>query len=260
MASTLIFLPGESQGQRNLAGYSPWGHRESDTTERLTHTILGELMLWFSCSSISAIPSQGDTLSLPNSLPHAYPAPWGQLGQWKLGLLTSLAFAGTQTSGLWGGGRSLTSLGSQQASQRIGKAARRGRRRVQDRSGSCKTCPDSWQVWADPEPRPPGIWWAVLGEGVGGWKAHIHYLQNTANSRVVWERNDTNTHKELRTVPVSAQKCQIWLLWIQHRGSSGFIFQPPQNSETTDKIQRAAKITFHGVLRKPHYWTHYSDR
>ena len=30
---TPVFLPGESHGQRNLAGYSPWGHRESDTTE-----------------------------------------------------------------------------------------------------------------------------------------------------------------------------------------------------------------------------------
>ena len=25
-------------GQRSLAGYSPWGHRESDMTEKLTHT------------------------------------------------------------------------------------------------------------------------------------------------------------------------------------------------------------------------------
>ena len=24
-------------GQRSLAGYSPWGHKESDRTERLTH-------------------------------------------------------------------------------------------------------------------------------------------------------------------------------------------------------------------------------
>ena len=31
--STLVFLPGEFHGQRNLAGYSPWGHKESDTTE-----------------------------------------------------------------------------------------------------------------------------------------------------------------------------------------------------------------------------------
>ena len=28
-----IFLPGEFQGQRSLAGYSPWGHKESDTTD-----------------------------------------------------------------------------------------------------------------------------------------------------------------------------------------------------------------------------------
>ena len=27
-----IFLPGEFHGQRTLAGYSPWGHTESDTT------------------------------------------------------------------------------------------------------------------------------------------------------------------------------------------------------------------------------------
>ena len=27
------FLPGEFHGQRNLAGYNPWGHKESDMTE-----------------------------------------------------------------------------------------------------------------------------------------------------------------------------------------------------------------------------------
>ena len=36
---TPVFLPRESHGQRGLAGYtSPWGHKESDTTEWLTHT------------------------------------------------------------------------------------------------------------------------------------------------------------------------------------------------------------------------------
>ena len=30
------FLPEEFHGQRRLAGYSPWGRRESDTTEGLT--------------------------------------------------------------------------------------------------------------------------------------------------------------------------------------------------------------------------------
>ena len=33
MASHVRFLPGESHGQRILEGYSPWGHKESDTTE-----------------------------------------------------------------------------------------------------------------------------------------------------------------------------------------------------------------------------------
>ena len=34
---TPVFLPGESHGQRSLAGYSPWGHKESDTTEATEH-------------------------------------------------------------------------------------------------------------------------------------------------------------------------------------------------------------------------------
>ena len=33
---TPVFLAGESHGQRSLAGYSPWGHKESGTTEQLT--------------------------------------------------------------------------------------------------------------------------------------------------------------------------------------------------------------------------------
>ena len=28
-----VFLPGESHGERRLAGYSPWGHKESDMIE-----------------------------------------------------------------------------------------------------------------------------------------------------------------------------------------------------------------------------------
>ena len=36
--STPAFLPGKSHGQRSLAGYSPCGCKESDTTERLTQT------------------------------------------------------------------------------------------------------------------------------------------------------------------------------------------------------------------------------
>ena len=33
---TPVFLPGDSHGQRSLAGYSPWGHKELNMTEQLT--------------------------------------------------------------------------------------------------------------------------------------------------------------------------------------------------------------------------------
>ena len=35
MATHSRFLPGESHGQGNLAGYSPWDCKELDTTEQL---------------------------------------------------------------------------------------------------------------------------------------------------------------------------------------------------------------------------------
>ena len=36
---TPVFLPEEFYGERSLAGYSPWGHKESDMTEH-TRTII----------------------------------------------------------------------------------------------------------------------------------------------------------------------------------------------------------------------------
>ena len=35
-----VFLPGEFRGPRSLVGYSPWGHKNSDTTLRLRFTLL----------------------------------------------------------------------------------------------------------------------------------------------------------------------------------------------------------------------------
>ena len=43
---TSIFLPGESHGQRGLAGCSPWGHKELDMTE----------VTWHTCTSPALIP------------------------------------------------------------------------------------------------------------------------------------------------------------------------------------------------------------
>ena len=35
--STLEFLPEKSNGEGRLAGYSPWGHKESDRTQQLNN-------------------------------------------------------------------------------------------------------------------------------------------------------------------------------------------------------------------------------
>ena len=64
---TPVFLPGESHGQRSLTGYSPWGCKESDTTELLTHPVpqhhsvkilsFPHSMVWHSCcKSFDLVP------------------------------------------------------------------------------------------------------------------------------------------------------------------------------------------------------------
>ena len=55
---TPVFLPGESHGQRRLEGYSPWGHKESDTAEHLT-LLLVTSCLFQSVASIASEKMQG---------------------------------------------------------------------------------------------------------------------------------------------------------------------------------------------------------
>ena len=38
--STPVFMPGKSHRGRSLVGYSPWGHKESDTTEQLHFQVM----------------------------------------------------------------------------------------------------------------------------------------------------------------------------------------------------------------------------
>ena len=64
---TPIFLPGEFHGQRSLAGYSPWGRKESDTTERLAraHTPAAAVPRFPGslCSSSAFVRSPAETFS-----------------------------------------------------------------------------------------------------------------------------------------------------------------------------------------------------
>ena len=58
---TPVFLPGKSHGQRSLDGCSPWGHKESDTTEQLTLSFMAldifnlfQFLMLFSSVSVFA--------------------------------------------------------------------------------------------------------------------------------------------------------------------------------------------------------------
>ena len=41
MKLTPVFLPRKFHGQRSLAGYSSWGHKELDMTEQLSMQFMG---------------------------------------------------------------------------------------------------------------------------------------------------------------------------------------------------------------------------
>ena len=62
----LLFLPGESHGQRSLVGYGPWSHKESDMTEGHSMYLPGQ-------SLPSACPTTGTAL---NRSKQDQPAGW----------------------------------------------------------------------------------------------------------------------------------------------------------------------------------------
>ena len=54
---TPALLPGQSHGWRNLMGYSPWGRKESDTTERLQFIFVTAFLPRGNCLLISWLQS-----------------------------------------------------------------------------------------------------------------------------------------------------------------------------------------------------------
>ena len=69
-----VFLTGESHGQRSLAGHSPWGHTESDTTwhiSSLTPMLCGRWQL--SLTWMGRQPRHRDWDLNPTPLPLIYP-------------------------------------------------------------------------------------------------------------------------------------------------------------------------------------------
>ena len=87
---TPVFLPGESQGQRNLAGYSPWGHRVRHDWSNLAHDNLIAITLIM-------------TFSEPEKEEHCLLSNNGNHGRWREGELGSNPGSGTCC--LWGYGK-----------------------------------------------------------------------------------------------------------------------------------------------------------
>ena len=68
---TPIFLPGEFHWQRSLVDYSPWGYKESDTTEWLTLSFIYVCVCV--CARVYTCSHQTTTTS--------YDGPWGKEAQ-----------------------------------------------------------------------------------------------------------------------------------------------------------------------------------
>ena len=81
--STPVLLPGKSHGRRSLVGCSPWGHEESDTTERLHfHFSLSCIREGngnpLQCSHLE-IPGTGEPGGLPSMGSHRVGHDWSDL-------------------------------------------------------------------------------------------------------------------------------------------------------------------------------------
>ena len=86
---TPVFLPGESQGRGSLVGCRPWGHTESDTTERLHfhfHALEKEMATHTSVLTWR-ISGKGEPGGLPSMGSHRVGHDWSNLAaaaaDWK---------------------------------------------------------------------------------------------------------------------------------------------------------------------------------
>ena len=72
MLTSPVLLPGKSHGRRSLVGCSPWGRKESDTTERLHFHFYALEKETATHSSVLAwrIPGTGEPGGLPSMGSH----------------------------------------------------------------------------------------------------------------------------------------------------------------------------------------------
>ena len=112
-----VFLPGKFHGQRSLVGYSPWGHKESDTTEQLSFPFpFWPWSLWDLISPTKIEPTppalEGEVLitKLPGKpLPLGVPFKWESRGhRWNKSQRSEIA----QVPSCWPWGSKLPCYGA----------------------------------------------------------------------------------------------------------------------------------------------------
>ena len=81
---TLVFLPGKSHGQRSLEGYSPWGHKESDTTEHTQNNIFMWGLSYLEIRNLIFFPLHCKACGILVPQPGIELGPW----HWKRHILT----------------------------------------------------------------------------------------------------------------------------------------------------------------------------
>ena len=78
-----VFLPGKCHGQRSLAGYSPWGHKDSDTSEGLSTQQMSQKRAFPSGSVVENPPAnitKEETEAPSHTLPQGNGRPSGEPG------------------------------------------------------------------------------------------------------------------------------------------------------------------------------------
>ena len=76
-----VLLPGKSHGWRSVVGYSPWGRKESDTTERLHFLSLQVLDAAAAAKSLQSCPTLCDPhRQQPTRLPYCWDSPGKNTG------------------------------------------------------------------------------------------------------------------------------------------------------------------------------------
>ena len=71
-----LFFPGQSHGQMSLVGYSPWGHKNSNTTQRLNKNVLNIFKLYNNTSPTLFHIAKLKLHSLNNSSFSPAPSHW----------------------------------------------------------------------------------------------------------------------------------------------------------------------------------------